>query len=92
MTLIATKPEFGELIDVNAKLTQAATGFLFTEGLIDGLADVGSVRYCAVPKEEQHYNVVTVAVSRALDPEIGQRAFYTTSSCGVVSSSGTARV
>jgi len=62
---------------------ELAAGFLFTEGLVDGLADVSSVRYCAVPREEQRYNVVTVAVSRALDPELGQRSFYTTSSCGI---------
>ena len=62
---------------------ELAVGFLFTEGLVDGLNDVSSVRYCAVPKTEQHYNVVTVAVSRALDPDLGQRAFYATSSCGI---------
>jgi FdhD protein len=62
---------------------ELAAGFLFTEGLVDGLPDVGSVRYCAVPKEEQRYNVVTVAVSRPLDPELGQRSFYATSSCGI---------
>jgi gluconolactonase len=34
MSLIAIKPEFGELIDLNAPLVQLATGFLFTEGPI----------------------------------------------------------
>ena len=37
---------------------ELAAGFLFTEGLIAGQADVRGVRYCAVPREEQHYNVV----------------------------------
>ena len=60
---------------------ELAAGFLLTEGLI-GAADVRSVRYCDVPREEQHYNVVTVAVGRAL-PDFAQRSFYTTSSCGV---------
>ncbi len=59
-----------------------AAGFLFTEGLITGQADVQSIRYCSVPREEQHYNVVSVAVTRKL--ELGtQRNFYATSSCGI---------
>jgi FdhD protein len=59
-----------------------AAGFLFTEGLITGQADVQSIRYCSVPREEQHYNVVSVAVTRTL--ELGtQRNFYATSSCGI---------
>jgi FdhD protein len=61
---------------------ELAVGFLSTEGLIAGLDDVRGVRYCAVPREEQHYNVVSVAVSRALAVE-AQRNFYATSSCGV---------
>ena len=60
---------------------ELAAGFLLTEGLI-GPADLRGVRYCDVPREEQHYNVVTVAVGRPL-PDLSARAFYTTSSCGV---------
>jgi FdhD protein len=60
---------------------ELAVGFLLTEGLITGRDDVRTVRYCAVPREEQHYNVVSVAVTRALEFE--QRNFYATSSCGV---------
>jgi FdhD protein len=60
---------------------ELAAGFLFTEGLIDP-GDLRGVRYCDVPREEQHYNVVTVAVGRPL-PDLAARAFYTTSSCGV---------
>ena len=60
---------------------ELAAGFLFTEGII-GPADLRGVRYCDVPREEQHYNVVTVAVGRPL-PDLAARAFYTTSSCGV---------
>jgi FdhD protein len=60
---------------------ELAAGFLFTEGLIDP-GDLRGVRYCDVPREEQHYNVVTVAVARPL-PDLTARAFYTTSSCGV---------
>jgi FdhD protein len=60
---------------------ELAVGFLLTEGLIFGRDDVRSVRYCAVPREEQHYNVVSVSVARSLEFE--QRSFYATSSCGV---------
>ena len=58
-----------------------AVGFLFTEGLIAGGQEVRGVRYCAVPREEQHYNVVSVSVAHALEFE--QRSFFATSSCGV---------
>ena len=60
---------------------ELAVGFLLTEGLIAGLDDVRTVRYCAVPREEQHYNVVSVSVARPLEFE--PRSFYATSSCGV---------
>ena len=60
---------------------ELAAGFLLTEGLI-GPDDLRGVRYCDVPREEQRYNVVTVAVGRPL-PDLAARAFYTTSSCGV---------
>ena len=60
---------------------ELAAGFLFTEGII-GPGDVRGVRYCDVPREEQHYNVVTVAVGRPL-PDFAARSFYTTSSCGI---------
>lgn len=59
-----------------------AAGFLFTEGLITAQADVKSIRYCSVPREEQHYNVVSVSVTRKLELET-QRNFYATSSCGI---------
>jgi FdhD protein len=61
---------------------ELAVGFLHTEGIISGAADVSTVRYCAVPREEQHYNVVSVAVTRTLEA-LPERNFYATSSCGV---------
>jgi FdhD protein len=60
---------------------ELAVGFLLTEGLIADRDDVRTVRYCAVPREEQHYNVVSVTVGRPLEFE--PRSFYATSSCGV---------
>jgi FdhD protein len=62
---------------------ELAAGFLFTEALIGGRDDVRTVRYCAVPREEQHYNVVSVAVTRPLPELQSQRNFFATSSCGV---------
>ena len=62
---------------------ELAVGFLFTEGLITGRADVTRVRYCVVPREEQHYNVVTVDLTGPFDAGALQRNFYATSSCGI---------
>ena len=62
---------------------ELAAGFLFTEGIVAAQGDVSHVRYCDVPREEQQYNVVTVDLRRPYDPELLQRNFYTTSSCGV---------
>jgi FdhD protein len=63
---------------------ELAAGFLFTEGLIDGGDDVRRVSYCEdLPPGEQHYNVVTVELSRAFDASLLRRNFSATSSCGV---------
>jgi len=62
---------------------ELAVGFLWTEGLLRSPADLVSVKYCEVPAEEQHYNVVTVRLSRPFALETVQRNFYATSSCGV---------
>jgi FdhD protein len=62
---------------------ELAAGFLHTEGLVAATGDVRSVRYCAVAREEQQYNVVTVDLARPYDADLLQRNFYTTSSCGV---------
>jgi len=51
--------------------------------IVAAQGDVSHVRYCDVPREEQQYNVVTVDLRRPYDPELLQRNFYTTSSCGV---------
>ena len=56
-----------------------ATGFLFTEGLVQSAADVESVRHWSSP------NVIRVALRDAvrIDTAKLERHFYTTSSCGV---------
>jgi FdhD protein len=63
---------------------ELAVGFLFTEGLIGGRAEIRKVSYCEdLDPEDQHYNVVTVALTRQFDPEALRRNFYATSSCGI---------
>jgi FdhD protein len=64
---------------------ELAVGFLTTEGVISGKADVDQVRYCVGGPEEQEYNIVTVALRPGVtfDEERLRRNFYTTSSCGV---------
>lgn len=62
---------------------ELAAGFLYTEGLIRGRDDIARVAYCELPPEEQHYNVVTVRLTRPFDASAVARNFYTTSSCGI---------
>jgi FdhD protein len=62
---------------------ELAAGFLFTEGLVTGSGDVASVGYCDLPRDEQEYNVVTVGLTRTIDPGAIERNFYATSSCGI---------
>lgn len=63
---------------------ELAAGFLFTEGLIDGHDDLRRVSYCEdLPADEQHYNVVTVRLASAFDPEVFRRNFFASSSCGI---------
>ncbi len=63
---------------------ELAAGFLFTEGLIDDRDDIRRVSYCEdLPADEQHYNVVTVSLTRAFDPDALRRHFFANSSCGI---------
>jgi FdhD protein len=63
---------------------ELAVGFLFTERLIDGHDDLRRVSYCEdLPADEQHYNVVTVRLASAFDPEVFRRNFFASSSCGI---------
>ena len=61
---------------------ELAVGFLWSENLITDPAQVREVKFCDVPDgEEQRYNIVTVRTAHHLT--VRQRAFTTTSSCGV---------
>lgn len=63
---------------------ELAAGFLFSEGLVGDRDDVAGLSYCTGP-QTQEYNVVSVALrpGAPFDPELLNRNFYTTSSCGV---------
>lgn len=64
---------------------ELALGFLFTEGIIAGPAEVVRVVPCENVKEEERGNVVRAELRPDVDvdPSRWQRNFYTTSSCGV---------
>jgi FdhD protein len=61
-----------------------AVGFLLTEGVITGRADVAAVKYCDLPEDvEQRFNTVTVELTRPLPPDRVARTFAVNASCGV---------
>jgi FdhD protein len=66
---------------------ELAHGFLLTEGVVTGPADVTAARYCDSVDDSgaNTYNVLDVALAPGVDPPATgvERNFYTTSSCGV---------
>ena len=63
---------------------ELAAGFLYTEGLVNGPEEIRRVSYCEdLEPDEQHYNVVTVELTRAFDASRLQRSSYASSSCGI---------
>ncbi len=63
---------------------ELAAGFLFSEGLLATREDVHEIAYCQGTGATE-FNVVTVRLRSGVtfDPELLNRNFYTTSSCGV---------
>ncbi|MPY85092.1 MAG: formate dehydrogenase accessory sulfurtransferase FdhD [Actinophytocola sp.] len=64
---------------------ELATGFLVTEGVISTAADIADQRYCTGARPDTRYNIVNVRLAPGVpapDPSV-ERAFYTTSSCGI---------
>lgn len=60
-------------------------GFLVTEGVITRPDEVATTSYCTGTRPDSAYNVVNVVLAPGVappDPAI-ERAFYTTSSCGI---------
>ncbi|MFD9890401.1 formate dehydrogenase accessory sulfurtransferase FdhD [Amycolatopsis sp. NPDC059027] len=69
-----------------------AVGFLVSEGVVRNPADVSGIRYCAGATVDSGntYNVLDVALADGVpppDPSV-ERAFYTTSSCGLCGKAG----
>ena len=63
---------------------ELAAGYLLAEGVIAGLADIDTIRYCDLSAgDEQAFNVVTVHVSRDIDVAAYRRLAPATASCGV---------
>lgn len=65
---------------------ELAAGFLFTEGIVDGLAQLVDVEHCGPPVGPSGTrNVVRVRLAEGVKPALERlnRNFYTTSSCGV---------
>lgn len=62
-----------------------ALGFLVTEGVVRGRTEVRTIKYCTGAGPDAQHNIVDVVLApgvAAPDPSI-ERAFYTTSSCGI---------
>ena len=66
---------------------ELAAGFLYNEGVIDGLAALRGISYCldGSVAEDQQYNVVNVDLAAPALPALDalERHFTTTSACGV---------
>ena len=65
---------------------ELATGFLFTEGIIQRFDDIKEIRHCGPTVEGQdHQNIIRIELQPNVEPNTTtmERNFYTTSSCGV---------
>ena len=62
-----------------------AAGFLATEGVVAAAPEIAAQRYCTGTRPDAHHNIVDVTLAAGVappDPSL-ERAFYTTSSCGI---------
>lgn len=64
---------------------ELATGFLFTEGIIQNHEDILAAQHAFIACAENRENVIVVELQPHVVPNLGKadRNFYTTSSCGV---------
>ncbi|HXG63224.1 MAG TPA: formate dehydrogenase accessory sulfurtransferase FdhD [Planctomycetota bacterium] len=60
-------------------------GFLYTEGLLHGAREIGSLRYCEKTDDPHHKNIVNFTFASGHKPDLSRlrRNFYATSSCGI---------
>lgn len=64
---------------------ELAAGFLLTENIVHGPADIDEIAHCAEPGKAHRENVIIAALSSGapFDVERLRRHFYATSSCGL---------
>jgi FdhD protein len=62
---------------------ELSVGFLYTEGLIQTRHEIVAIQAGDAQSGPAPCNVVTVHLTRSIDPTMVQRNFYTTSSCGI---------
>jgi FdhD protein len=63
---------------------ELAAGFLVTEGVVEQAAQIRTLRYCVGDDENQEFNVLNADLSPdAPGRATGERAFVTTSACGL---------
>ncbi len=73
---------------------ELAAGFVLTEGILDDVSAIESVKPCNNPKVAQSSNVVTVQLHQGyeFDPERFRRNVYMSSSCGICGRTSLERV
>jgi len=64
---------------------ELASGFLFTEGIIQNHEAIANIEHCFIACAENKQNVIQVTLAENIEPNLRntERNFYTTSSCGV---------
>lgn len=64
---------------------ELASGFLFTEGLVEGAEQIRSLEHAASEKESERGNVVQIELVPGAEPDLErtQRNFFAASSCGI---------
>jgi FdhD protein len=62
-----------------------AAGFLFSEGLLKGPKEIGSLRYCENTQHPELKNVVNLTFASGHKPDLARlhRNFYSSSACGI---------
>lgn len=64
---------------------ELASGFLFTEGIINAPRQINSIMHSFIPCAENKENTILISLAEDVEPNLhtSERNFYTTSSCGV---------
>ena len=63
---------------------ELTAGFLLSEGAVETVDQIRTLRYCVADDETQEFNVINADLAAAAPGRaVGQRSFTTTSSCGL---------